>query len=88
MENIIAISDSQMKQSLHILEKAEAVEHLEIGDEVIIRASGERGAVTQVVNGVVNGVITKGVWLKLSSGVTTFMDFRDVFLFRRPPKED
>ena len=84
MENIIAISDSQMKQSLHILEKAEAVEHLEIGDEVIIRASGERGAVTQVVN----GVITKGVWLKLSSGVTTFMDFRDVFLFRRPPKED
>ena len=84
MENIRAISDSQMKQSLHILEKAEAVEHLEIGDEVIIRASGVRGIVEdETLKG-----SEQGVWLRLSVGVTAFFDFRDVFLFRRPPKED
>ena len=82
MENIRAISDSQMKQSLYILEKAKAVEHLEIGDEVIIRASGVRSVVDDVI---LKG-LEQGVWLRLSVGVNTFFDSRDLRLLRRPPK--
>ena len=70
MENIRAISDSQMKQSLHILEKVKAVEYLETGDEVIIRASGERGIVEdEILKG-----SEQGVWLRLSVGVTELTD--------------
>ena len=84
MENIRAISDSQMKQSLHILEKAKAVEHLEIGDEVLIKANGIRSVVEDVI---LKGSV-QGVWLRLSVGVTAFFDSRDLILLRRPPKED